>query len=102
MSALTNYRRIFLCVETQMLVPHRMKGQQQHTVDVEGDGGALAHRHCRVAGHAGKVATAVSVGWRDGQVAPGGHPLPVRQHFLLGKREMVGSWLWVGKRVGGI
>lgn len=60
-----------------------MKGQQQHTVDVEGDGGALAHRHCRIAGHAGKVATAVSVSWCDGHVAPGSHPFPVRQHFLL-------------------
>lgn len=50
----------------------------RRTVDVEGDGGSLAHRHRQVAGHAGEVAAAVGVHRRDGEVAPGRHPLPVR------------------------
>lgn len=57
------------------------------TVDVEGHGGPFARRHRRVSGHAGEVSAAVGVHRRDGQVAPGRHPLPVRQHFLFGKER---------------
>lgn len=53
-------------------------------MDVEGDGGSFAHRHGGIAGHAGEIAAAVSVDRRDGQVAPGRHPLPVWQHLLGG------------------
>lgn len=54
-------------------------------MDVEGDGGPLAHGHRRVAGHTGEVAAAVRVHRGDGQVAAGRHPLPVWQHFLFGR-----------------
>lgn len=57
---------------------HSDRDKGQHTVDVEGNSGSFAHRHGRVAGHAGEVAAAVSVDRCDGQVAPGRHPLPVR------------------------
>lgn len=51
-------------------------------MDIEVDGGAFAHGHSRVARHAGEVGAAVGVDWGDGQVAPGRHPFPVRQHLL--------------------
>lgn len=54
-------------------------------MDVESNSGSFAHRHCGVAGHAGEVAAAVSVGGRDGEVAPGCYPLPVWQHLLHGE-----------------
>lgn len=54
-------------------------------MDVEGDSGLFAHWYRRVAGHTGEVAAAVSVGWCDGHVASGRHPLPVWKHFLFGK-----------------
>lgn len=57
---------------------HSDREKGQLTVDVEGNSGSFAHRHRRVAGHAGEVAAAVGVDWCDGQVAPGRHPLPVR------------------------
>ena len=56
-------------------------------MDVEGDGGSFAHGHGRVAGHAGEVAAAVGVDRRDGQVAAGRHPLPVRQHLLFEQKK---------------
>ena len=56
-------------------------------MDVEHDGGPLPQRDGRVGGHAGEVASRVGVHRRDGQVAAGGHPLPVGQHFLWGRSK---------------
>lgn len=57
--------------------------EKQRTVDVEHHVGSFAHGHGRVAGHTRKVTAAVGVCRSDGQVAPGRHPLSVREHFLF-------------------
>ena len=63
-----------------------LKVQAPLTVDVEHHGCPLPQRDGRVGGHAGEVASRVGVHRRDGQVAAGGHPLPVGQHFLCGDK----------------
>lgn len=56
-------------------------------MNVEGDGRAFADGNSQVCGHTAVVPPRVSIDRLDGQVAPRGHPLPVRKHFLLMFRQ---------------
>lgn len=53
------------------------------TVYIEGDSCAFAGRNGQVGGHTAVVPSSVAVDRQDGQVAPCGHPLPVREHLLM-------------------
>lgn len=73
-------------------------------MNVEGDSRAFASGKSQVGGHTAVVPPCVGIDWLDGQVAPRGHPLPVRKHLLMmftqsGEQKIKKShtMLWQGR-----